>query len=252
MKWSDQDIRDRMMRTKPIWHRQLVQIARKKAERLQYVADIACGSTGLLSRLFKGRIEPSSRTILGIGIDRDLAVVKQAQLQAVDSNLPLYYMRADMQDLSSMSALTFDVVFCWETFYLLTNAELQSALKWIKRILNSDGIFICGALGPRTRPDPVVDPYCEAAEKKIRPNRATWRTVDEYLCLLRQSGFEIEYKRIFVSESLYLRNIAGLPPKEMLFQSETHMHEYYTKVGKSVWICSLSKPPKAQPHERSS
>ena len=226
-----------MMRTKPIWHRQLVRIARRESARAHYVADIACGATGLLPRLFRSRWSADARPLLGVGIDSDAEVAARAQQHAVVCHLPLFYMQADMCNLSCLSSLSFDLAFCWETFYLLTDSQLAQALSWIKRILRPDGVLICGATGPRLHPDPVLDPYCAAAERKVRPHRATWRTVDEYLRILRQSGFEVNYERICVSEERYLRDIAPIPPRKMYFCNEAHMREYYTKVGKSVWIC---------------
>lgn len=237
MKWSDAEIQDRMMKTKPIWHRQLIEIAQNKATRIRYVADIACGATGLLTRLFRDQWREANRPILGVGIDSDPKVVAQAQRDAMDKRLPLFYMQANMCDLSCISTLSFDVVFCWETFYLLTDAQLKRALACIKRILYPDGILICGATGPRMRPDPILDPYCTAAEKKIRPHRATWRTISEYLHFLHRSGLDVEYQRIYIPEHIYQKDIALIPPKKMYFRNEAHMHEYYTKVGKSVWIC---------------
>jgi len=241
MKWCDHEIQARMMRTKPIWHRQLVRIARRKSWRPYYIADIACGATGLLPRLFRGKWRATCRPILGIGVDSNAEVILRAQKQAVDSRLPLFFMQADMRDLSCILPLSFDIVFCWETFYLLTDSQLNDAIRWIKRILHPDGILICGATGPRMRPDPILDPYCRVAEKKIRPYRATWRTVDEYLHFLRQNGLDVEYQRIYVSEHRYQQDIASIPPQRMYFRNEPHMHEYYTKVGKSVWICRHAK-----------
>jgi 2-polyprenyl-3-methyl-5-hydroxy-6-metoxy-1,4-benzoquinol methylase len=231
--------------TKKIWHREIIQLARQMhTDRWRYVADAGCGWTGLLKEVWDEDWEnwpEKSRPILGVGFDLDKESIAQSRACAAKEGLPLCYLITSIEDLTVLRGYKFDVIFCWEVMYLLDNIRLDNCIASIHSILRSNGLFACGTLCHRSKPDKVMDSFYLAIEKNIAPYNAYQRLNTDYVKVLQKHGFSVNPKVIRVSADEYNTKIKDEPIEEFWFKKEEDRRVFYTEYGKDVWLCTVKK-----------
>lgn len=124
----------------------------------------------------------------GYGIDIDRRVVDE--INNIDSEYPKAIV-GSIQDVSSLLKADFDLVYCLNAMYYLSEAELNSALKSISSVLKPGGLFVFQALTGDFRNEAGSSVLDNSSIMKDESNPILFRGRDFYTDLVDRSTLEI-------------------------------------------------------------
>jgi ubiquinone/menaquinone biosynthesis C-methylase UbiE len=173
----------------------LVRLAGTQQREYGVVVDVGCGqgkSLGLLRQRF------NPRTLIGIDADTEILEKARSQAEYDGANAEL------MQGNGAAIALpdnSVDIVFCHQTFHHLV--EQEQAIAEFYRVLKPGGMLLF-AESTRT--------YIHSWIIRLlfRHPMHVQKTADEYLALIRHTGFEVQPERISYPYLWWSRSDLGL------------------------------------------
>ena len=185
------------------WRRHVIQVALADLLRLlgdrsrpyPTVLDVGCG-TGralpLLDRLFRPR--------LLVGVDPDSAAIERASHEAERCRCRVQ-LRLGVATSLGLDDTSVDMIFCHQTFHHL--ADPDGAARELYRVLRPGGVLLFAE---------SCAPFIRSLRVRLlfRHPLHAQKTVDEYLGLLRASGFELAHGAVSTPYPWWSRYDFGL------------------------------------------
>lgn len=170
-------------------------IGRRRQPEYELVLDVGCGQ-GKSFRLLQQKFAP--RVLMGIDADSEILdkARAQAQLDGVDVKL--------MQGSGAAIGLpdnSVDILFCHQTFHHLV--EQEQAIAEFYRVLKPGGMLL---MAESTR----AYIHSWIIRLLFRHPMDVQKTADEYLALIRQTGFEVRPEQISYPYLWWSRSDLGL------------------------------------------
>ncbi len=173
----------------------LVRLIGQPQQSTPVVLDVGCGQ-GKSFSLLKQKFNPQRL----IGIDTDPAILEKARAQARQDGVEVELMAGDGAaiDLADNSV---DIVFCHQTFHHMV--EQEKAMVEFYRVLKTGGLLLF-AESPRA--------YIHSWIIRLlfRHPMDVQKTADEYIGLIRQTGFRVDPEKVFFPYLWWSRSDLGL------------------------------------------
>ena len=94
-------------------------------------------------------IEMIKRDIQLTAIDFSKEMVSYGMKKALENNVALNYLQADMRDFKLLKRVDLAAIFMASTGYLLTNEDMIEHLKSVGSNLNPNGVYVLEMIHPR-------------------------------------------------------------------------------------------------------
>ncbi|RJF97223.1 class I SAM-dependent methyltransferase [Noviherbaspirillum saxi] len=188
----------------PTWVKYVLEVAiadlarmlgTRRAPRYDVVLDVGCGQ-GQSFRLLKQQFSP--RTL--IGIDADTEILDKARMQATLDGVDVKLMLGNSASLD-LPDNSVDVLFCHQTFHHLV--EQQKAIAEFYRVLKPGGVLL---FAESTR----AYIHSWIIRLLFRHPMDVQKTADEYLALVRATGFQVNPEQISYPYLWWSRSDLGL------------------------------------------
>lgn len=159
------------------------------------VLDVGCGQ-GKSFRLLKRKFSPDTL----IGIDADPAILEKARTQAAQDGVPVNLMIGNGADIA-LPDDSVDVLFCHQTFHHLV--EQEKAIAEFYRVLKPGGLLL---FAESTR----AYIHSWIIRLLFRHPMDVQKTADEYLALIRRTGFRVAPQQVSFPYLWWSRSDLGL------------------------------------------
>ncbi len=170
-------------------------IGKQGRETYGTVLDVGCGQ-GKSFALLKQRFNPGTL----IGIDADSEILEVARLQAEQDGVSVELMRGTGAAIA-LPDNSVDILFCHQTFHHLV--EHEQAIAEFYRVLKPGGMLL---FAESTR----AYIHSWIIRLLFRHPMEVQKTADEYLSLIRRTGFQVSADRISYPYLWWSRSDLGL------------------------------------------
>jgi ubiquinone/menaquinone biosynthesis C-methylase UbiE len=159
------------------------------------VLDVGCGQ-GKSFRLLKQAFNPTTL----IGIDADPEILDRARMQAAQDDVAVNLMIGNGADIA-LPDNSVDILFCHQTFHHLV--EQEKAIAEFYRVLKPGGLLL---FAESTR----AYIHSWIIRLLFRHPMHVQKTADEYLALIRRTGFHVSPQQISFPYLWWSRSDLGL------------------------------------------
>ena len=162
------------------------------------ILDVGCGR-GKSARLLSERFQPQS--IVALEADADLLRCVATITKRCSSKITALHASATAIPVPDAS---FDMVFCHQTFHHI--ADQESAIREFYRVLRPGGVLLFAESTKR-----YIDSWM--IRYLFRHPMEAQKTADEYIALIRQTGFDLPVEKISFPYLWWSRGDLGLLEK---------------------------------------
>ena len=162
------------------------------------ILDVGCGR-GKSSCLLSDRFQPQSI----VALEADAALLRSVPTTTKRCKCKIDLLHASATDIPVPDA-SFDLVFCHQTFHHI--ADQESAIREFFRVLRPGGVLLFAESTKR-----YIDSWM--IRYLFRHPMEAQKTADEYIALIRQTGFDLPTQKISFPYLWWSRGDLGLLEK---------------------------------------